>query len=84
MYYIKLTCFNPRARVGRDIPAHVEYVRAEGFNPRARVGRDITARVLINAIAVSTHAPAWGATGAKDKVKYLTDVSTHAPAWGAT
>ena len=32
----KTFCFNPRARVGRDILAS----NMESFNPRARVGRD--------------------------------------------
>ena len=33
-------CFNPRARVGRDLPLSVLRLRMGCFNPRARVGRD--------------------------------------------
>jgi len=37
----KLGCFNPRARVGRDLKAFsANYQRYCCFNPRARVGRD--------------------------------------------
>ena len=32
------------------------------FNPRARMGRDDASSMMINALAVSIHAPAWGAT----------------------
>ena len=35
-------------------------------------------------IIVSTHAPAWGATGGWAVLTTATHVSTHAPAWGAT
>ena len=35
-------CFNPRARVGRDVSgAKALGGAALGFNPRARVGRDL-------------------------------------------
>ena len=33
-------CFNPRARVGRDISLAGILAHTRGFNPRARVGRD--------------------------------------------
>ena len=33
---------------------------------------------------VSTHAPAWGATGRQELHLPLLVVSIHAPAWGAT
>ena len=32
------------------------------FNPRARVGRDIQNIILNDALPISIHAPAWGAT----------------------
>ena len=34
------TCFNPRARVGRDLVRSALLAAAHCFNPRARVGRD--------------------------------------------
>ena len=36
------------------------------------------------AVEVSTHAPAWGATDLLNANKENVEVSTHAPAWGAT
>jgi len=33
-------CFNPRARVGRDLLDIVASITPSSFNPRARVGRD--------------------------------------------
>ena len=33
--------FNPRARVGRDIPPNTSLLLTDDFNPRARVGRDV-------------------------------------------
>ena len=35
-------------------------------------------------IAISTHAPAWGATVRVAVQVIPNDISTHAPAWGAT
>jgi len=56
--------FNPRARVGRDSQILKKILAELGFNPRARVGRDaISASRLFAVVAVSIHAPAWGATG---------------------
>ena len=56
------TCFNPRARMGRDhffLSAHIPQRR---FNPRARMGRDDRSHCRSVGHQVSTHAPAWGAT----------------------
>ena len=36
----RLTCFNPRARVGRDPVLNHSFIHSPSFNPRARVGRD--------------------------------------------
>ena len=79
-------CFNPRARMGRDLRGGGLAGRGRGFNPRARMGRDL--EVVADALAlrrVSIHAPAWGATlaGYVLDASQLT-VSIHAPAWGAT
>ena len=48
------------------------------------MGRDF--RYLDNCLnkAVSTHAPAWGATDQVFVERGRPEVSTHAPAWGAT
>ena len=35
------TSFNPRARVGRDLPTIIISNKHVRFNPRARVGRDL-------------------------------------------
>ena len=78
------SCFNPRARMGRDLafptlwttstlfqPTRphgarrrhpVSRQRKISFNPRARMGRDLQAHRHRASAAVSTHAPAWGAT----------------------
>ena len=37
---IKITCFNPRARAGRDNPTPGKENNYNSFNPRARAGRD--------------------------------------------
>jgi len=58
-----IPCFNPRARVGRDLNrTSTNALRINGFNPRARVGRDIGVVDPRAARVVSIHAPAWGAT----------------------
>ena len=60
-----LSCFNPRARVGRDsIEVRIPHVLS-GFNPRARVGRDCRVRQHPGVEKVSIHAPAWGATNSQ-------------------
>ena len=56
------SCFNPRARVGRDLVVVLPARTREGFNPRARVGRDAAASASARLRLVSIHAPAWGAT----------------------
>ncbi len=54
------------------------------FNPRAREGRDALGRWPPPDCAVSTHAPARGATGISGVAAPADRVSTHAPARGAT
>ena len=58
------TCFNPRARAGRDSGSTVVSRDAvERFNPRARAGRDDRCTVHDRRrYRVSIHAPARGAT----------------------
>ena len=38
----------------------------------------------VKVLAVSIHAPVWGATCDKDREMGFDDVSIHAPVWGAT
>jgi len=47
---------------GARPPITAIVTRRQGFNPRARVGRDFRYSVTRYAMAVSIHAPAWGAT----------------------
>ena len=35
-----MVCFNPRARMGRDMEEARRRYTVAGFNPRARMGRD--------------------------------------------
>jgi len=51
---------------------------------RPRGARRAECWVVVIGIAVSIHAPAWGATFARRKNGHRTTVSIHAPAWGAT
>ena len=78
-------CFNPRARVGRDLcrwsavrpESQFQSTRPRGARRRVQVGG---AAVVI----VSIHAPAWGATRHCRGRRGRRGVSIHAPAWGAT
>ena len=57
-----LTSFNSRARVGRDGFGGCLRLLTRRFNSRARVGRDWVGSKVDSYVAVSIHAPAWGAT----------------------
>ena len=55
------------------------------FNPRPRVGGDALQDCACGqALIVSIHAPAWGATPGNRLGPFCPAVSIHAPAWGAT
>ncbi|MHC5865572.1 hypothetical protein ACYT6K_10275, partial [Streptococcus pyogenes] len=54
------------------------------FNPRTRVGCDINSFENQTKLAVSIHAPVWGATVQGSVSIYTVKVSIHAPVWGAT
>ena len=56
------TCFNSRARVGRDPIFMLISCYETRFNSRARVGRDKERRKRNQQKGVSIHAPVWGAT----------------------
>jgi len=77
-------CFNPRARMGRDILSCNPSACVFGFNPRARMGRDAAGAHGRAESGVSIHAPVWGATRRASEPARYTPVSIHAPVWGAT
>jgi len=55
--------FNPRTRMGCDARADVGSPGRLCFNPRTRMGCDDSWHMVgVRAVAVSIHAPAWGAT----------------------
>ena len=54
------------------------------FYSRPRVGGDYILQRCEMANAISTHAPAWGATESMSLGRKQRIISTHAPAWGAT
>ena len=55
--------FNPRTRVGCDVPCEFRPACCQCFNPRTRVGCDDIRRPhRPDTALVSIHAPAWGAT----------------------
>ena len=56
------SCFNPRARMGRDIRGDRFLTLWGSFNPRARMGRDEQETKIGEYYDVSIHAPAWGAS----------------------
>ena len=78
------SCFNPRARAGRDLVDSCPWSLAPCFNPRARAGRDLESGDVVTVRAVSIHAPARGATRGIRSGHRHRHVSIHAPARGAT
>ena len=77
--------FNSRAREGRDGRSGVCVVFGNAFQlTRPRGARPPLFARAVNRIAVSTHAPARGATNLLGFRTDKDDVSTHAPARGAT
>ena len=77
--------FNPRPRMGGDGLRRPGPGARRGFNPRPRMGGDLLPPCGLDAaLAVSIHAPAWGATWRCSTSSPGPVVSIHAPAWGAT
>ena len=71
--------------MGGDFYERAVEVILTSFDPRPRVGGDsATADAILTALAVSIHAPAWGATRIPRCAGVWMRVSIHAPAWGAT
>ena len=79
-------CFNPRARVGRDVLLSFQPVghRRVSIHAPAWGATCDARRFAPRETEVSIHAPAWGATPMTLSVWPAKIVSIHAPAWGAT
>ena len=82
--YRVASCFNSRAREGRDSSCSKARPTFPCFNSRAREGRDIRRTLARRLANVSIHAPARGATVCGFLSLGGGDVSIHAPARGAT
>ena len=54
--------FNPRSHMGSDSIAGAQLYSHRGFNPRSHMGSDSAKFWLTILLAVSIHAPTWGAT----------------------
>ena len=76
--------FNPRTRVGCDIPRR-DQQRNENISIHAP-GWGATVLLCGNAdaTAISIHAPGWGATTKNGGMRQPVFISIHAPGWGAT
>ncbi len=78
------SCFNPRARAGRDLAFFKSFHFIRSFNPRARAGRDTIIMLIVPAFRFQSTRPR-GARRALDWLCYfIFPVSIHAPARGAT
>ena len=79
------TCFNPRARVGRDTWPLKMPTPVTCFNPRARVGRDSILGAPHGAPdGFQSTRPRGARRQIRDNPISSDAVSIHAPAWGAT
>ena len=48
------------------------------------MGCDKVAKKAVTEVAISIHAPMWGATISGGSLELLKSISIHAPMWGAT
>ena len=84
----RLACicrFNPRARVGRDLPRPSTPICGRRFNPRARVGRDKLKFQQFDLITQFQSTRPCGARRVLTASSHASPaVSIHAPVWGAT
>ena len=81
---VKFKCFNSRARMGRDTVTEPRLYHRQRFQLTRPHGARLCRNRRVPEPYVSTHAPAWGATGTDLPDDRDREVSTHAPAWGAT
>ena len=65
-------------------PSRPRLISASDFNPRSREGSDFYSGGYRREATISIHAPAKGATRAKQLIVTGTEISIHAPAKGAT
>jgi len=80
-----MTCFNPRARMGRDLNLPVLPAFLQCFNPRARMGRDDAyLRYMTSPRMFQSTRPHGARPSAFNLPIVAIVVSIHAPAWGAT
>ena len=80
-----LSGFNPRSRMGSDLPSPGICNGRSGVSIHAPAwGATSAAQKAHCEAQVSIHAPAWGATYPLDPDMLTYEVSIHAPAWGAT
>jgi len=61
IHYV-LRCFNPRARMGRDVEMRFTDIPSWFQSTRPHGARLVVASGSITYLDVSIHAPAWGAT----------------------
>ena len=68
--------------MGRDPTSRSPRASRHHFNPRARVGRDAAEEVARLDLAISIHAPAWGATVEAGRCKLELTFQSTRPVWG--
>ena len=73
-------CFNPRTRIGCDLPGHYDLYAVLCFNPRTRIGCDEGVSEMLGA-GVSSFNPRTriGCDAIIQRLRRLTYVSIHAP-----
>ena len=77
--------FNPRTRVGCDYMLCACYKFEERFQSTHPGGvRPFTCCSTLTNLAISIHAPGWGATSNIEFKRKGDKISIHAPGWGAT
>ena len=76
--------FNPRTRVGCDLPWLKLNFLAFCFNPRTRVGCDVVALVIVSALTEFQSTHPCGVRRNLPLACHSLSVSIHAPVWGAT
>ena len=78
------TCFNPRARAGRDGSSPGIMTITVSFNPRARAGRDMSSRTRLELLGCFNPRARAGRDKSHPIHRACKRVSIHAPARGAT
>ena len=77
--------FNPRPRMGGDVPHNNSRIPGKCFNPRPRMGGDMKAKGTVFDFKGFNPRPRMGGDGKTGSAPDVGGrVSIHAPAWGAT